>query len=416
MSSERIRNSSDIVTLNVGGKHFTTCISTLTRYSTYFEAMFSQNWAGSTTSDDDDDNNNSDNDDGNNHGSDKNNASPTIFIDKDPIPFAYILNYMREGHIDLPKSTSASTGTGIGNNGDYEYEYTLAKNIIIQAQFFGLDDFISYIKIKSVQNCGKDIFSIDIHTNNCITDEENNNNDEEEDELGGCTSINVEEREEQKRLQQQQQQQEYENRLIDAFDTKYDSIMDAFDDGCLPYSYFEQYYDQVSIQVGNQKFTLNKTKLKEKSIVMKQTIDQNSGDSSSSTATTTTFYFHSSKRLYFIDQDPEAFQYLVHYIRCSQLVLPRNDPFVFRRILCCATDLQMNDFMILVKARTMMYIECHEAPMGLDELIPRVSPCAIYNGVTIEHCRYANNFDRRFSNIDAAFTQGILPSGFFDDF
>lgn len=357
------RNSTDIITLNVGGKHFTTCKSTLMRLSPYFEAMFSKYWTSNDSDHDIIKRSNYDDSDicfsssssnGNvmkEHHNQNNNMSstltqlPVVFIDKDPIPFQYILKYMREGHIDLPSDN-----------------YALAKDVILQAQYFGIYEFISHVKSRSVQNCivGYETYHFDF-TNLKV------------DDIDEIECINI-------------------------FDQKYRTLNDAFDDECLPYSYFHKYNNSVCLQVGDVKHTLNKTTVRAKSALLESIID--SGPS-----------FDSSPRIHCIDQDSEAFSYLLHYIRYSQLDLPQDNKCLFRRILFCAQYLQMNDFLILVKARTMMGIELHEAPMGLD---PMDSNFVMNTREITEIDRhYAFDFDRRFISIDSAFTQNALPLYFF---
>jgi len=53
-------------------------------------------------------------------------------------------------------------------------------------------------------------------------------------------------------------------------------------------------------------------------------------------------------------------------MRYNHLDLPKDDPFLFRRILHIAHAIQLSSFLTLVKARTMLNVERREAPMGLD--------------------------------------------------
>jgi hypothetical protein len=347
-----IRNPSDIITLNVAGTHFITCISTLTSRSSYFEAMFSKHWVA---------------EDGGTHnivcrnslghslsGNDDNlekrkehqsNRSTTVFIDKDPIAFQYLLKYMREGYLDLPNE-----------------KYSLCKDIILQAQYFGLHDFITQVKQRAVRN------SFDHHGFS-----EHFKSDLEDD-------------------------------YIDAFDHCYPTLVDAFENGCLPYLYFEKLKNVVCLQVGDVKYTLNKTMLRAESVLMEQEIDPDD-----------ITYDDTLKRSYYIDLDPEAFSYLVHYIRHSQLDLPSDNKNLFLRVLLCAEFMKMDDFLTLVKARTMMGLEMHEAPMGLDPIdgqaIDGIDPSR--NHVNEIDQQYAAAFNRRFRTIGAAFKQNILPTYFF---
>lgn len=367
MSSSRrrssiIRNSNDIVTLNVGGTHFTTCTSTLITYSSYFDAMFSQKW---TTELEDDDGDQSSNDNNGLLGAPK----EIVFIDKDPTPFQYILNYMREGYINLPKN-----------------DYFLAKNIILQAQYFGIESFLSKIKSKSVENCMKSgcdtkIFNVD---EIAMMDEA---------EISGQSEQENEQIDEEMRLYQC---------YVKAFDQRYETLFDAFDDGCLPYTYFEKYRDQICIQLGDgSTITVNKTKAMEKSEVLSKMIE--SGPT-----------FMSSQDVLFIDQDPEVFKYILDYIRYAQLNLPDHDPALFRRILHCAEELGFKDYVIMVKARTMAGLEFSDAPMGADPMFLDDSLHATVSSISNSQRENALLFDQRFHSIDAAFTEGILPKMFFN--
>ncbi len=364
-----IRNSSDIVTLNVGGTHYTTCVATLINYSSYFEAMFSMNWASSSADQTHDSGDNDDEIDDNEHEKQNNqnhinkqNHEPTypvIFLDKDPIPFGYILNYMREGYISLPKG-----------------DYMLAKNIILQAQYFGLEFFISMIKYKSVENCMQytSIFNV-------LDDDE-----VAMDEIGenGVDSKM--------------------DRYSRAFDDRYPSLSDAFEDGCLPYSYFHKYRNQILIQLScGEKVFANKTKIIEKSEWLKHRIEDGP-----------TFPISPEDALY-IDEDPQVFKYILDYIRCSQVHMPEDDPSLFRRILSCAEVLRMDHFITIVKSRTMTGLEWNDqAPMGADPMFLDESRHALVtHGISHAQRRNAIAFDQKFGSIDAAFTEAILPKMYF---
>jgi len=62
------------VTLNVGGTKFITSASTLTNNSAYFDSLLSGNWADSQNE---------------------------IFLDRNPIAFAKLLDYMRDNIIKV---------------------------------------------------------------------------------------------------------------------------------------------------------------------------------------------------------------------------------------------------------------------------------------------------------------------------
>ncbi len=339
-----IRNSTDIITLNVGGTFFTTCKSTLTQYSVYFQAMFSNNWA-QTNDNENETCDDSQNENGNN--TEEGQIKPTeIFIDKDPKSFKYLLTYMREGYIDIPRD-----------------DFVLAKSIILQAQYFGLDGILQFVKARSVQNFPQ--------------------------AFGVKTSLSFDECD--------------MDDIIMKFDDRYGNLIDAFDeeDGCLPLAYFEKFNNQVSLQVGDTKYTISRNKVMSKSAFIERLILSKG------------VAFPASTELFYIDQDPEAFKYLVHFIRYSQIDLPRNDSFLFQRILCCAQELEMKDFITFVKARTMTNIEHSQAPLGLDPIADQDSPHSLSNVVTDIHRQYALEFDRRFRSISVALEQNILPRRFF---
>ena len=314
-----MKEATDIIQLNVGGKLYTSCISTLTQYSPYFEAMFSQHW--------------------NHHHHEtrpnENDQVRVVFIDKDPEPFGYLLSYMREGYIDIPSA-----------------DYSLAKRIILQAQYFGLENFVNHVKI-TAWKFGGGI-------------------------LPGCICE--------------------KNEALEAFDRKYENnLHDAFDDGFLPAAYFDAYDDQFCLRVGNREFHMNKATLINHSEYLRRKICSSF-----------------CKNSCFLDQDPNAFEYLVIYMRYSQMDLPRDDPFLFRRVLHIALDIEMKEFLVLVKARTMVNIERHEAPQGLEvNRFAQDCPFGFPVIVSDVHYLYASHFDRRFQGLDRAFSTKVLPARFF---
>ena len=351
--------SSNIVKLNVGGTFFTTSISTLISHSSYFDAMFSQNWSCNTH-----------NDDETNDCSDtsitKEQNFPTIFIDKDPIPFSYIMTYMREGRINLSD------------------DYMIARLIILQAQYFGIECLLCKIKFRAVKNCmycETNVFNITVV------------DDDDEQDVHATNVQNNDQEKEQKQLL----------RYGQAFDQKYQTLHDAFEDGCLPYAYFQKYRNQLNVQVGQEgvKFFINKTKAVEKSDFFKEVVQGGP-----------TFPIAPAHSIY-IDQDPDVFKYIHDYIRYSQINLPSDNPSLFRRILCCAEDLRLKDFIILVKARTMAGLEFSEAPMGADPMFLYDSLHATVVDISNNQRHHASLFDQKYSSIDAAFTEGVLPKMYF---
>ena len=325
-----------IVELNVGGKLFKTRASTLTQNSPYFEALLSKKWNHSRDVEEDQDYPNKI------HANDE---ILKVFIDKDPEPFGYILTYLREGIVDIPGSGSP----GSKNTSPIRNYDSLAKCIVLQAQYFGLEDFVNHVKIKAWKLCGHPSV--------------------------GCLCEDHE--------------------ALEAFDKKYESLYDAFEQGFLPSAYFGKYDGQFHIQVGNTCFRMSKSTLQSHSEYLKREI-----------------LASHCKHSIFLDQDPKAFQYLTNYMRYRQLDLPRNDVFLFQRVLHIAVDIEMKDFLVLVKARTMVNIERH---MGLDPIVSYDSPFGSSTVIVSDvHVLYAAQFDRRFHNFDRAFSAKMLPDRFFD--
>ena len=311
----RVQSPSDVVILDVGGKLYKTTQATLIRFSSYFEAMFSEHWSREDEEDGDE-------------------RVKTIFIDKDPQPFQFILSYMREGCIQIP-----------------EEDMSLAKNIILQGEYFGLNDFISHVKAQAWQNGGKV----------CHSSWEGGDIIEDPDPLS-------------------------------AFDSTFESIIDAINQGFLPDAYFDLYHERINLQLGGTTFQISKKLIASKSDLLRNYFDS-----------------HPLKRNIYLEQDPKALAHLLQYIQYSQLDLPPDNPFLLRRILILAEYLKMTGFLVLIKARVMVNIEKNEAPMGFDPLIEYEHPCGPIRQITDLHRQYAANFDRRFSNFDDAFQTNYLP-------
>ena len=96
----------DRVVLDVGGTTFTTSKNTLTANSTYFKSIFREGWP-------DDD----------------------YFLDRDPATFSLLLTCMRTGVVELP-----------------EHDESLARRVLLEAQFLGMDGFLSAIKAQAYRN------------------------------------------------------------------------------------------------------------------------------------------------------------------------------------------------------------------------------------------------------------------------
>ena len=101
------RPKPDRVVLDVGGTTFTTSKNTLTANSTYFKSIFGDNWS----SDDD------------------------YFLDRDPATFTLLLTYMRTGVVELP-----------------EHDESLARRVLLEAQFLGIDGFLTAVKAQAYRN------------------------------------------------------------------------------------------------------------------------------------------------------------------------------------------------------------------------------------------------------------------------
>jgi len=96
------KKSDDVVKINVGGTIFIASKTTLASSSSYFASKFKTEW------DDDDDDD-----------------SEPPYIDKNPAPFAILLEFMRDGFIEQTQ---------------------LTKGVLVQAAFFGMDDLLTAIK------------------------------------------------------------------------------------------------------------------------------------------------------------------------------------------------------------------------------------------------------------------------------
>ncbi len=92
------------VTLNVGGTHMTTAMSTLEARSSYFRSMFAR-WAG------------------------EDEEQRMLFLDCDVDAFRVLLSYMRSGVVLLPR-------------GDVD----LCCRVLLQAEFLGMDAFLAEVK------------------------------------------------------------------------------------------------------------------------------------------------------------------------------------------------------------------------------------------------------------------------------
>lgn len=102
--------SSTIITLNVGGKIFTTLRSTLTDRSPYFAALLSDRWNGSPCQ-----------------------IEGNLFVDADPAMFDHILNYLR-------RSVPPIFWTRQGG-----FDHPLYAALQQEARYFGLNSLAEWI-------------------------------------------------------------------------------------------------------------------------------------------------------------------------------------------------------------------------------------------------------------------------------
>uniref|UniRef100_A0A914VBZ6 BTB domain-containing protein n=1 Tax=Plectus sambesii TaxID=2011161 RepID=A0A914VBZ6_9BILA len=98
--------SSKLITLNVGGKHFTTRISTLMQ-SEFFARLFNSDWREHINE----------------------TGSNCLFIDRNPDLFELILDFLR-GSFLLPESDE------------------LRQRILIEADYFGVASMVAYLNAK----------------------------------------------------------------------------------------------------------------------------------------------------------------------------------------------------------------------------------------------------------------------------
>ena len=107
----RAARRTDRIVVDVGGTRFTTSASTLTSASEYFERVLSPRWCAEPPEE--------------------------LFLDRDPEPFAILLTYMRTGLLELSKD-----------------DQSLARRVMIEAEFLGMDGLVESIKA----TCHKNIF------------------------------------------------------------------------------------------------------------------------------------------------------------------------------------------------------------------------------------------------------------------
>ena len=105
----RAARRTDRIVVDVGGTRFTTSASTLTSASEYFERLLSPRWCAEPPDE--------------------------LFLDRDPEPFKILLTYMRTGLLELSKDNES-----------------LARRVMIEAEFLGMDGLVESIKAKFWKN------------------------------------------------------------------------------------------------------------------------------------------------------------------------------------------------------------------------------------------------------------------------
>ena len=92
---------------------FTTSVSTLTGASVYFQHMFSDRW--------------------------QDQPQETLFLDRDPQPFAILLGYMRSGSLELP-----------------EADLSLSRRVLLEAEYLGCERLLVEVKATAMRNSRPD--------------------------------------------------------------------------------------------------------------------------------------------------------------------------------------------------------------------------------------------------------------------
>ena len=103
----------DRINVDVGGTIFTTSVSTLTGASVYFQHMFSDRW--------------------------QDQPQETLFLDRDPQPFAILLGYMRSGSLELP-----------------EADLSLSRRVLLEAEYLGCERLLVEVKATAMRNSRPD--------------------------------------------------------------------------------------------------------------------------------------------------------------------------------------------------------------------------------------------------------------------
>ncbi|KAL6043900.1 BTB domain-containing protein [Balamuthia mandrillaris] len=102
--------SSERIKLNVGGTLFVTSRATLTHMPSMLQSMFSGRFSLEA-----------DKEDG------------SFFIDRDPTHFRFILNYLRDSHVELPSLSSAAA-------------MDVLRQLLVEAEYYGLDGLVMQLR------------------------------------------------------------------------------------------------------------------------------------------------------------------------------------------------------------------------------------------------------------------------------
>lgn len=111
-SKKRILGGSNRVNLDVGGIKFTSAVTTLSSNSAYFASLLSDNWSAGSSDD-------------------ISIGIDELFLDQDPIAFGKLLEYMRQGMIDVSD---------------------IKKNVLLLAEFLGVEQLLLAVKIRAYRN------------------------------------------------------------------------------------------------------------------------------------------------------------------------------------------------------------------------------------------------------------------------
>ena len=221
---KRRRLPKDWVRVNVGGTCFSTSKLTLTCNSSYFSSHLLGDWADNDADDED----------------------KIIFVDQDPKPFAILLSFMRTGHLHLLRS-----------------DLVLSKQVILQAQFLGMDAVLTVVKSRTYH-------LLDPGVDGSVED------------------------------------------MCMQFDKTYGGIDEAILSGVLPRLFFPQEASDkiVTVDAGGTKFCTLKQALARESLYFRELLEQLEQDTTN------------CRSEFFIDMNPDLFQYILQAVRNEEMTIP----------------------------------------------------------------------------------------------